>query len=225
MSYYSSEILIVACTQAKTDVEFETKPLYKSLKHHYDCGIDFHLFKDNTESLSKCYNKILKDPRNLDKTVLFVHDDVELNDIFLGRKLLDSPYSITGLAGAKSFNKTFDKAAWHISAPREDHVGEVAHNKDGNVWTTVFGPTKSRALIIDGLFIACKVKDLVKKDLYFDEAFGFHFYDITFCLRANDKKVSCGVLPIHVVHHGLGDSMLTPEWEEANIKFKEAYCK
>jgi len=75
------------------------------------------------------------------------------------------------------------------------------------------------------LFISCKVKDLVEKDLYFDEEFGFHFYDIAFCLRANEKKVTVGVLPINVVHHGLGDSMLTPEWEQANIKFKETYCK
>jgi len=225
MSYYSSEILIVACTTAKTDTEFETRPLYRSLKHHYECGMDFFLFKDNKKGLSECYNTILKDPKNIDKIVLFVHDDVELDDVFLGRKLLDSPYSITGLAGAKSFNKASDKLAWHISAPREDYVGEVAHNSNGKVWTTVFGPTKSRALTIDGLFVACKVKDLVENDLYFNESFAFHFYDLSFCLDANEKKVSCGVLPIRVIHHGLGDSMLTPEWEEANLKFKEAYCK
>jgi hypothetical protein len=220
-----SKLLIVTCTKARTEIEFAGTPIFKSLKHHYEQGADMYVFKNNTESLASCYNKILKDPENLDKTVLFVHDDVELEDVFLIDKLLHSPYSITGLAGAKSFNKASDKAAWHICAPREDYVGEVAHCKDGKVWTTVFGPTKSRALVIDGLFIACKVKDLVDKDLCFDENFGFHFYDITFCLRANEKKVTCGVLPIRVVHHGLGDSMLTPEWEEANIRFKETYCK
>ena len=222
-----SELLIVACTRSKTIEEFETRPLYRSLMHHFEerYDVNFHLFKDNTRGLATCYNEILRDPENLNKTVLFVHDDVELEDTFLVDKLLASPYSITGLAGAKSFNKRSQKLAWHISAPKEDYVGEVAHNHDGKVWTTVFGPTKSRALVIDGLFIACKVKDLVKKDLYFDEEFDFHFYDIAFCLRANDKKVTCGVLPIRVVHHGIGDSMLTPQWEEANIKFGNTYCK
>jgi hypothetical protein len=69
------------------------------------------------------------------------------------------------------------------------------------------------------------VKDLIEKDLYFDERFDFHFYDLAFCMKANEKQVACGVLPIRVVHSGLGDSMLTKEWEEANNKFKEFYCK
>lgn len=222
-----SELLIVACTRAKTIEEFETRPLHKSLMHHFESSYDvnFHLFKGNTRGLSTCYNEILKDPENLDKTVLFVHDDVELEDAFLVDKLLNSPYSITGLAGTKSFNKHAEKAAWHLSSPREDYVGEVAHNHNGKVWTTVFGPTKSRALLLDGLFIACKVKDLIDKGLTFDEEFDFHHYDLAFCLRANEKRVSCGVLPIRVVHHGLGDSMLTKDWEEANLRFKEAYCQ
>ena len=223
-----SKLLIVICTQAKTDAEFQKLPIYPSLKKQYEVNspnVDFHVFKDNKRGLSECYNEVLRDPKNANKTVLFVHDDVELEDLFLYEKLMDSPYAITGLAGAKSFNKHADKLAWHLCAPREDFVGEVAHIKDGKVWTTVFGPTKSRALVIDGLFIACKVKDVVEKNLEFDEAFNFHFYDIAFCLRANEKKVSCGVLPIRVIHHGLGDSMLTPEWKEANDKFKNKYCK
>jgi GT2 family glycosyltransferase len=224
-----SKLLIVACTQAKTVEEFQQLPLHLSLKRQCEfntTNIDFYLFKNNTRGLATCYNEILKDPKNLNKTVLFVHDDVELNDAFLYDKLIYSPYSITGLAGAKTFNKKGDKLAWHLSAPREDYVGEVMHcNKEGRCWTTVFGPTHSRALTIDGLFISCRVKDLVEKELYFDEAFDFHFYDIAFCLRANEKKVTCGVRPIHVIHHGLGDSMLTPQWEEANVKFKAAYCQ
>lgn len=223
-----SKLLIVVCTKSKTEEEFQSQPIYKSLKKQYEWNspnIDFHVFKDNTRGLSVCYNEILKDPKNLQSTVLFVHDDVELEDLFLYEKLIESPYSITGLAGAKSFNKQADKLAWHLCAPRTDYVGEVAHIGNNKTWTTVFGNTKSRTLTIDGLFISCKVKDLIEKELEFDESFNFHFYDIAFCLRANDKKVSCGVLPIKALHHGLGDSMLTPEWEEANIRFKEAYCK
>jgi hypothetical protein len=224
-----SKLLIVICTQAKTETEFQELPIWSSLKKQYEANspnVDFHVFKNNTRGLSVCYNEILADPNNANKTVLFVHDDVVLEDLFLYEKLINSPYSITGLAGAKTFNKQSPKLAWHISANRQDYVGEVAHvNPKQEIWTTVFGPTKSRSLTVDGLFIACKVKDILDKGLTFDENFNFHFYDIAFCLRANEKKVSCGVLPIKVVHHGLGDSMLTPEWEEANEKFKQAYCK
>lgn len=223
-----NKLLIVVCTQAKTEKDFQQLPIYPSLKKQYESNspnVDFHVFRDNKRGLSECYNEILNDPKNLNKIVLFVHDDVDLEDLFLYEKLIRSPYSITGLAGAKSFNKQSDKLAWHLSAPREDHVGEVAHTDSKRTWTTVFGPTDSRSLTIDGLFIACKVKDLVEKGLEFDKKFNFHFYDIAFCLRANEKKVSCGVLPIRVIHHGLGDSMLSSEWEEANLKFKQTYCK
>ena len=224
----SDKLLIVTCTKAKTDKEFEQRPIFQSLKKLYEGNskIAFHIFKDNKKGLSECYNEILSNPDHLDKTALFVHDDVVLEDLFLYEKLIHSPYSITGLAGAKSFDKAADKLAWHLCAPREDFVGEVAHiNKEGDVWTTCFGKTNSRALVIDGLFVSCKVQDLVNKGLAFNSTFSFHFYDLSFCLDANEKKVSCGVLPIRVIHHGLGDSMLTPEWTEANIKFKEHYCK
>lgn len=222
-----NNLLVVVCTQAKTDEEFQRLPIHLSLKKQYEANapyVDFHVFKDNKRGLSECYNEILRNQKHRNDTVLFVHDDVELNDLFLYEKLTQSPYTITGLAGAKTFNKQADKLAWHLCAQqRSDCVGEVAHkDPSGNVWTTVFGPTNSRSLTIDGLFVSCKVNEM--NGLEFDENFNFHFYDIAFCLRANEKKVKCGVLPIHVIHHGLGDSMLTPEWEAANAKFKEVYC-
>jgi hypothetical protein len=221
----NTKLLIVVCTQAKTNDEFSQKPIYESLKKQYDTNsnISFHVFKDNQKGLSECYNEVLKDPENIDKVVLFVHDDVVLEDLFLYEKLINSRYSITGLAGAKTFNKHANKLAWHLAAEASNYVGEVSHFHQNKIWTTIFGPTNSRALVIDGLFISCKVKDLVEKELYFDENFNFHFYDIAFCLRANDKKVTCGVLPVRVIHYGIGDSMLTSQWEEANLKFKQTY--
>ena len=222
-----NKLLIVTCTQAKTDKDFEIRPIFHSLRKQYELNsnTEIHIFKDNQRGLSQCYNEVLKDPQHLDKTVLFVHDDVVLEDMFLYEKLIHSPYSITGLAGAKTFNKSLDKLAWHIAADRNSFVGEVAHvSKEKGVWTTCFGPTNSRALMIDGLFIACKVKELVEKDLYYDEESTFHHYDLSFCLRANEKQVTCGVLPIRVIHSGLGDSMCTSEWAESNKWFRKKYC-
>jgi len=221
-----NQLLIVVCTKAKTDSEFERRPIYSSLKKQLDnnTNITSHVFKNNELGLSECYNKILKNPLYLDWTVLFVHDDVILEDLFLYEKLMSSPYSITGLAGTKSFDKNAEHLAWHLASKPEDFVGEVAHICDGKTFTTKFGPTDSRALIIDGLFISCKVTEMVEHELYFNEAFGFHFYDICFCLSANEKKVTCGVLPIRAVHYGLGDSMLATSWKVANVKFKQMFC-
>lgn len=221
-----NQLLIVIATEAASLEDFLKKPIAQSLKHHTAGNeVDYHLVTSNKEGLSTVYNRFLKDPANIDKTILFVHDDVELNDILLAPKLLSSPFSVTGVAGATSFNKTVDKLAWHLATKREDMVGEAAHTQNGRIWTSVFGPTPSRALIIDGLFVSCKVKDLVEKDCYFDEEFDFHHYDMAFCLKANEKKVTVGVMPIYLVHHGLGDSMLTPEWEASNVKFKAKFSK
>lgn len=220
-----SDLLVTVCTKAKSLKDFETRPIFKSLNEHYTNNkLDFRLFTDNKKGLSECYNEVLEDPDNLNKTVLFVHDDVELNDLFLKEKLEDSPYTVTGLAGCKTFNKNTEKCAWHLATEKDQMVGEVSHfHPQKGIWTTIFGPTNSRALILDGLFLAVKVQEIKDKDLRFDKSFPFHFYDITFCLRANEQKVTCGVLPIYAVHHGLGDSMLTKEWEETNKQFKERF--
>jgi hypothetical protein len=220
------KLLIVTCTKAQTDKEFEQRPIFQSLKKQYESNsdIEFFIFKDNKKGLPICYNEIIQAPENKDKMVLFVHDDVVLEDLFLYEKLMSSPYTITGLAGTKTFDKNKDKLAWNLASERNHFIGEVAHSSNSSVWTTVFGQTKSRALILDGLFLACKVSELVEKNLLFDTDFEFHFYDVAFCLSANEKQITCGVLPIRVIHFGLGDSLLTSQWENANLLFKQKYC-
>jgi hypothetical protein len=227
-------LLIVSCTRSADHEAFVKRPIYNSVKRlkqiHGD-NIQFKVFRKSAskEGLSHCYNQVLHDPSNLDKIALFVHDDVVIDDMFLYEKLVNSPYSITGLAGATSFNKKNDNLAWHLCAPKEHHVGEVAHahidwRNNTTYWTSVFGKTTSRALVVDGLFICCNIKDVASKGLSFDERFKFHFYDLSFCLRANALQVKCGVLPIKVTHYGLGDSMLTEDWKKYNEEFRNAYC-
>jgi hypothetical protein len=178
---------------------------------------------ENKTSLTKIYNSFIT-KENQDKKIIFVHDDVLIEDVFLFEKLDVSfeKYDIVGLAGAKKCDIT-KPPAWHLMSERQDHVGEVAHSKDKVYWTTVFGPTDSRALIIDGLFIAVSVKKLLETNTRFDENFDFHHYDITFCLNANKNKLKIGVYPIKVTHFGLGDSMNTEEWMQSSLKFQKLY--
>jgi hypothetical protein len=178
---------------------------------------------ENKTSLTKVYNSFITQ-ENSDKKIIFVHDDVLIEDVFLFEKLdvAFEKYDIVGLAGTKKCDIT-KPPAWHLMSERQDHVGEVAHSKDKVYWTTVFGPTDSRALIIDGLFIAVSVKKLLDSNTRFDENFDFHHYDITFCLNANKNKLKIGVYPIKVTHFGLGDSMNTEEWMQSSLKFQKFY--
>lgn len=186
--------------------------------------VHYNIIFDNKEGLPKIYNQFLTEEYK-DKKLIFVHDDVIIDDLFWEEKLTIAfeKYDIVGLAGSKKCNIASPLPAWHLMCNKEDMVGEVAHSKDKKSWTTVFGPTDSRALILDGLFIAVNVNKLLETNTKFDENFTFHHYDISFCLKANQNKLKMGVYPIKVTHFGLGDSMRTPEWNESAEKFKILY--
>jgi GT2 family glycosyltransferase len=187
--------------------------------HTNDCSIFF----ENKEGLPTIYNKFINDSYK-GKKVIFVHDDVLIEDLFILEKLdlAFEKYDIVGLAGSKKVDLS-KPPAWHLMSDRQDHCGEVAHSHQKQVWTTCFGPSDSRVLVMDGLFMAVNVKSLLNAGVRFDERFDFHHYDITLCLRANKNKLKMGVTPIRVVHFGLGDSMNTPEWNKSAGLFKEYY--
>jgi hypothetical protein len=180
---------------------------------------------ENKVGLPKLYNSFITE-ENRNKKLIFVHDDVLIEDLFLIEKLnlAFEKYDIIGLAGAKTCNLKSKMTAWHLMTTRENMVGEVSHSKDKKVWTTIFGETDSRALTLDGLFIAVDVNKLLDTNTKFDENFDFHHYDISFCLNANKNKLKMGVYPIKVTHFGLGDSMLSEDWNKSNQLFKNIYA-
>ena len=189
-------------------------------------NIEFKVIFDNKKGLSEIYNSFLVE-KYKNYHIIFVHDDVIIEDLFLEDKLDKAfgRFSIVGLAGSKTCDPNALYAAWHLMAPRTDFVGEVTHSNGDYVWTNVFGPSDGRALVVDGLFIAVNVADALKNNLKFDEQFKFHHYDIDFCLSANQKKVKVGVEPVRVVHFGLGNSMNSEEWDNSNILFKKKWGK
>lgn len=219
----SDKIIIVTATRVPGTEFLLKKPLglfleksgwYKRTK----------VIEKNKEGLSKVYNRFITEDYK-GKYVIFVHDDVLIDDLFFQEKVLSAfeKYNVIGLAGAKSCDLSSDVPAWHLMTKKEDMVGEVKHSKDGNIWTSCFGPTDSRALVLDGLFIGVNIDVALQKGLRFDENFSFHHYDITFCLKANELKIKTGVCPISVIHFGLGDSMNTDEWRKSAETFKKNY--
>lgn len=221
------QVIVITCTKSKSPEDFKQKPIYNSLeklhKLYPASEFDVRIVCNNSDGLSKNYNNFINNQEYQNKILLFVHDDVELNDLFLVEKLNNSPYTVTGLAGSKTLDLSSDKLAWHLSTTRDNMVGEVMHKKENHTWTTVFGPSFSRSLIIDGLFIAINVEKLLKSNARFNEKFLFHHYDIAFCLECYKNKIDIGVIPVNVIHHGLGDSMISQEWENSNLLFKQEY--
>lgn len=220
------KITLVTCTQSKTTEDFEKRPIFKSIEKlsslYNQKEFDFEICKDNKKGLSEVYNSFINDPKYNKDILLFVHDDVEIKDLFLVETLNNSPYTVSGLAGSKTADLNLSPA-WHLMSSRQHFVGEVMHVRDSNIWTTVFGLTQSRALLIDGLFMAINVEQIINTQARFNEAFKFHHYDLSFCFECNKHRVPVGVVPICVIHHGLGDSMNTDEWRLSAEEFKKHY--
>ena len=193
----------------------------------------FSIVYENSKGLPEIYNQFLtKD--YIEEYIVFVHDDVQIADIFTYDKLVEglNRYDIIGLAGCTKIVNT-SYPAWHIMAGWQDpdvgkkySVGEVAHKfNDGNVTTSVYGPIGGRALLLDGLLLGVKVESLLKSNCTFDEDFNFHHYDLSFCLRANQAKLKMGTVQLFCTHAGIGDSMITEEWNQSAAKFKQKYLK
>lgn len=227
MSESSNNYYFIIATP-KPEEEFKTKSPISLFfeKFNLKPDKDYTVICNNKEGLPKIYNQFIKESFQ-EKKLIFVHDDVLIEDLFWQEKLTLAfeKYDIVGLAGSKKCNLTSPIMAWHMMCSREDMVGEVAHSKDKKFWTTIFGPTESRALILDGLFIAVNTKKLLETNTFFDESFTFHHYDISFCIRANQNKLKMGVFPLKVTHYGLGDSMNSETWKKSSDVFKQIYVK
>lgn len=165
---------------------------------------------DNTTSLSKIYNKHLTH-KTLKKhdVVLFVHDDVFIDDLGCFDKLYSSLFTydndIIGVAGTAQ--ATIKRPAlWHLMSDRQYHSGAVSHldTQHDVMQMTSFGPYPRRCLLLDGLFLAVNLKRVLEVDWCFNEQFDFHHYDLASCLDANKLKLKLSTCNIHVVHESPG---------------------
>lgn len=210
--------------------EFKSSPFMKSMPN-LNClyGDRFHFNLENKIGLSQLYNSYLHNKVFKDNILVFVHDDVILEDIRICEKLIDahSTYDVVGLAGAKNI-KLQSPCLWHRLSPnpnwndKGDLRGSVSHIfPDGNSNMSHFGHCPDEVDVIDGLFISINVKSILDTNVEFDEDFDFHFYDMAFCMRAKRAKLKIGVYPIFVQHYGLGHT--DKNWAELEQNFLNKY--
>lgn len=218
------KILVVACS--KTDGK--NTQLLKSLSS-IENDVSVVMVGNNTEGLPLVYNKYLT-AESLIKhdIVLFVHDDVYIDDMKLRGKLYtaveDMEYDIVGLAGAASV-KINKPALWHLMSDRSTWSGSVSHPVDNDrLSVTCFGPWPQRCLVLDGLFLAVNIRKALEVGWKFNENYTFHHYDIASCLDANSKKMKLGTYPINVTHSSPGlSNMNDPVFVKSQNNFLKEY--
>jgi hypothetical protein len=223
------KIKIVSCTQKK---DYKDTDLYKSIqKLQTAIGIqydDVNFYTENKEGLSKRYNQYLKENDNNNSIIVFIHDDVILEDAMMVTKLCHyhDKYDIIGVAGGINM-QIKQPALWHIMCggfgPNlRGFAGHAIDNSD-QCFVTNFGPTPARVNVIDGLFMSVNVDTIKSKNWQFNENYSFHHYDIASCLDANTKRLKIGVVPIWVTHRSHGLREYDSVFIESQKTFLEEY--
>lgn len=179
----------------------------------------------NQYSLTEVYNLGLKESKY--NIVLFIHNDTRFVKDGWGPILLDkfnsSDFGIIGLAGTNRMLRE-NQGQWFRYAGY--NVGFIYHPDGSGGMKEEWFCNKLNfivpAVTVDGVFIAI-AKDRIA--LGFDEDFkGFHFYDISFCVRNFEKGVKIGVvsdLTIALYHNSKGD--YNEEWNKNRLQFLEKY--
>jgi len=192
-------------------------------------SFDILYTSSNKTGLSRMYNTILKSYKTKYDCIVFIHDDVYVDDYNICNKLAKAHtlYDIVGLAGG--INPKINKPAlWHLMCGGFNSGnlrGCVAHFIDDTQFhMTSFGPTPARATILDGLFLSVLTKPIIESGWRFNENYSFHHYDIASCIDANKKHLKLGVYPIWTIHKSPG--LLNPNSQaflDNQEKFIEEY--
>jgi hypothetical protein len=184
-------------------------PAYQSLTRFLYNDTLFYT-ANNTEGLSKKYNEMFSKLKNKFENIVFLHDDVYVDDYYVCEKLekAHKEFDIVGLAGGIN-PKIQQLALWHLMCGgfgSNNLRGAVAHptNSGSQITVTNFGPTPSRVTILDGLFLSVNTRKASSVNWKFNENYTFHHYDIASSIDANNKKLKLGVAPIWVIHKSPG---------------------
>lgn len=211
-------IEIVSATRLSTNRFWTESALGYSLRRlerdkRITCSIAF----ENRRGLPEIYNARIQAP-NSAEVLVFMHDDVWIEDFFLVNRILEGleKFDIIGVAGNQ--RRVPNQAAWALLDTKLTLAdpaflsGAVAHGK------TPFGPimrwgeSPAECELMDGLFLATKKSTLKSKNVLFDPTFGFHFYDLDFCRTAKQNGLRMGTWPISLCHQSPG--AYGPDWHE-----------
>jgi hypothetical protein len=218
-------IVFVSCSK-----DDKASLLEESIEKNVSKYTERFITKNNKESICKVYNTFIKENIDYyfeDTAIVFVHDDVYINCADLHDRLTEGlkEYDVIGLAGCVSA-EIKPPGLWHLMSEKTNHRGAVAHPIGGSLTTyyiTSFGPIPSRALLIDGVFIATTAR--VLKKVQFDESnpARFHYYDLDFSLECNKNKYKIGICDIPIIHMSPGLTKPDAEWQQGQDWFLQKW--
>ncbi len=228
------KIRLVCATRLSTEEFFASSALGRSLPHYrtFPRGqpIELRLFAANSAPLATAYNRAIEEAASDPAILVFLHDDVYLNDFYWARHLLEglNTFHVVGLAGNR--RRAPGQASWMFldGAFRRDHdanLSGVLGHGDGFpnlIELSVYGPPGQEVKLLDGVFLAARSADLIKSGVRFDPRFAFHFYDLDFCRQAENCGLRMGTWAISVIHASPG-RLGIDVWRSAYSVYLEKY--
>ncbi len=182
---------------------------------------------ENRRGLPEIYNERLA-AIDCAEHVVFVHDDVWLDDYFIADRVLEGVerFDVIGVAGNRR-RRPGQPAGGVVDAQQhwgqsEYLSGSVAHGKQPFGIVSTWGPVPAECELMDGVFFAAKRDTLRQHGVSFDPRFDFHLYDIDFCRTAREKGLRLGTWPICITHQGQG-RFGTPPWQQMYEKYLQKW--
>lgn len=194
----------------------------------FDKRLSVHVAFSNGAGLPAIYNgRISADNRS--EILLFVHDDVWLDDFFLADRVVAGlqSFDVIGVAGNR--RRAPRQRAWrHVGAAivsdnAADLSGALAHGRNPFGRVSSFGPVPAECELLDGVFMAARRQALLDRAVRFDPAFDFHFYDLDFCRSARAAGLRLGTWPICLTHQSTGTAFESPPWMNACEKYLQKW--
>jgi GT2 family glycosyltransferase len=221
------KMMLVAASTVPEAMFPDATHLGRSVKRMPDalrppCAIAFANVGPTSRGLSEIYNLVL-DGVDADTDLIFVHDDVYLNDWYLVQRVTDAleRFDVVGLAG--SINPDLKQPSWGLRfdadlqpmgwQPGLRRSGALNHFDYAVPNVSVYGPAPAACALLDGVFLAIRTSVVRERGLRFDPRFKFHFYDLDFCRTATQKGLRVGTWPIAVTHDS-GGAYGSPEFRE-----------
>jgi hypothetical protein len=203
----------IICATRHTEGDFwSSSPLGLSLKRlSFEKRIIPCITFSNLDGLPAIYNKKIKSAGDEESLLVFVHDDVWIDDYFLHQRIVEglARFDIIGVAG--NHRRVRSQPAWAFTSipfawdEKSNLSGAVAHGKHPFGKVSQYGAVPAECELLDGVFLASKRSVLTGALCFFDERFDFHFYDMDFCRTARMKSLRLGTWPISLTHQSGGN--------------------
>ncbi|HVY50819.1 MAG TPA: hypothetical protein VHA07_04590 [Devosia sp.] len=198
---------------------FADSPLGSSLRRiAKDRRLAPQIAMANTRGLPEVYNEAIATADAAD-TLVFVHDDVWLDDFYFADRVLEGlrVFDILGVAGNSRRQPGQESWAFAPDQAKLDlpHLrGAIAHGGEPLGKVGFYGPIIGECELLDGVFLAAHARTLHQHQVQFDPRFSFHFYDLDFCRTARARGLKLGTWPIAMTHRSAGNPQ-DPVWREA----------